>query len=239
VTQYFTEKNIFLFFRLFLSGFKFNLQRNLTMKYNNLFIVFEGIDGSGKSTQTKLFVDRLKTQGHQVYHTFEPTDQRIGKIIRDAFVGKEILDHSVIAGLFVADRLWHITDEKKGLLTMLQNKKNVICDRYYMSSFAYQGAHLPLEWVMQANSLARKILKPDITFYIDISPEDALKRIDSSRSGRELFETQKNLSLVHNCYEKVIELLKNEENVVRIDGNQSIDEIAEEVWQYFSHFQNK
>src|SRR5688500_18862093 len=85
-------------------------------KRNNLFIALEGIDGSGKSTQTKLLTEQLTRQGHKVYSTFEPTDNQIGKLIRNILKGNANADHRIIAGLFVADRLDHLLNDEYGLV---------------------------------------------------------------------------------------------------------------------------
>lgn len=201
---------------------------------NNLFVVFEGLDGSGKSTQAQLLSQKLAQQNIPVYSTFEPTKDRIGSIIRDAFVGKIDLDVSVIAGLFVADRLQHITEPEMGLLAQLAVGSHVVCDRYYLSSFAYQGAHLSLDWVMKANDLARNLLKPDITFYIDISPELAMHRINSNRESIELYETMENLEKVAATYIEAINLISDSEKIVIINGNQNVDAIANEIWTHFN-----
>lgn len=97
----------------------------------NLFIAFEGIDGSGKSTQVKLLTDHLIKAGHKVYATFEPTDSPIGSLIRSIFNHKLEADHRVIAGLFVADRLDHLLNKSNGILKKLEEGYTVITDRYY------------------------------------------------------------------------------------------------------------
>ena len=85
----------------------------------NLFIALEGIDGSGKSTQTKLLAAKLEAAGHKVHITFEPTDSPIGKIIRDIFNHRMEADHRTIAALFAADRLHHLLNKEDGILKML------------------------------------------------------------------------------------------------------------------------
>ena len=82
----------------------------------NLFIAFEGIDGSGKSTQLKLLKQKFEQAGSKVYTTAEPTESPIGKIIRDIFSHKMEADHRTIAGLFVADRLDHLLNKTNGIL---------------------------------------------------------------------------------------------------------------------------
>src|SRR5690554_4018885 len=112
---------------------------------SELFIAFEGIDGSGKSTQIALLRSRLESLGYQVHQTCEPTTGPIGRMIRDIFSGKMEGNHHTIAGLFVADRLHHILNKKDGLIAQLTRGHVVLTDRYVLSSYAYQGAHVDLE----------------------------------------------------------------------------------------------
>ena len=143
----------------------------------NLFIAFEGIDGSGKSTQVKLLADTLEKEGHKVHVTCEPTGSPMGVLIRNAFSHKMEADHRVIAGLFIADRLDHLLNKTNGILKMLADGYTVITDRYYLSSYAYQGVHMPLDWVIQANSLSAELLRPDLNIFIDIAPEISMQRL--------------------------------------------------------------
>src|SRR5438874_9885148 len=152
----------------------------------NLFIAFEGIDGSGKSTQVKLLSYNLKNAGHKVYLTAEPTERPIGRMIRDIFAHKMEADHKTIAALFVADRLDHLLNKENGILKKLEEGFTVITDRYYLSSFAYQGTHVPMEWVIEANSLSTNLLRPDINIYIDINPEIGMERLTTERETIEL-----------------------------------------------------
>lgn len=197
---------------------------------SNLFIAFEGIDGSGKSTQVKLLTDRLKKQGHKVYATFEPTDSPIGSVIRNIFSHRIEADHRVIAGLFVADRLDHLLNKTNGILKKLEEGFTVITDRYYFSSYAYQGAHVPLDWVMQANTLSENLLRPDLNIYIDISPEVSMERINKERSSIELYETLENLKKVQGKYQEAFEKLQSKENIFETNGNRSPDAIAQDIW---------
>jgi dTMP kinase len=196
----------------------------------NLFIAFEGIDGSGKSTQVKLLTEKLETAGIKVYTTCEPTDSPIGKIIRDIFSHKIEADHRTIAGLFVADRLDHLLNKTNGILKKLEEGYTVITDRYYFSSYAYQSTHMDLDWVIKANSLSANLLRPDLNIYIDISPELSIERLKKGRSTIELYETLENLQNVRNKYFEVMDLLKNEEKVLITNGNSSPEIISNEIW---------
>jgi dTMP kinase len=196
----------------------------------NLFIAFEGIDGSGKSVQVKLLAEQLEKAGHKVYSTFEPTDSRIGSIIKDIFTHKMEADHRVIAGLFVADRLHHLLNKENGILKKLEEGYTVITDRYYFSSYAYQGTHMPLDWVIGANSLSADLLRPDLNIYIDVSPDISITRINSGRSSTELYETRENLQQVRDKYMEAFEKLRSEETVFITNGNRPAELIAKDIW---------
>jgi dTMP kinase len=200
----------------------------------NLFIAFEGIDGSGKSTQVKLLAQKLENEGHKVYTTCEPTDSPIGKIIRDIFSHRLEGDHRTIAGLFVADRLDHLLNKTNGILKMLKDGYTVITDRYYFSSYAYQSPYMDLDWVIKANSLSADLLRPDLNIYIDISPEISIERINKGRTSIELYETLENLQNVREKYFEVMELLKGEEKIFFTDGNKPAETIAEKIWEEIS-----
>lgn len=204
----------------------------------NLFLAFEGIDGCGKSTQAKLLADALEKAGHKVYLTCEPTESPIGTIIRNIFSRKMEADDRVIAGLFVADRLDHILNKTNGLLKKLEEGYTVITDRYYFSSYAYQGAHIPMDWVIQANSLSAELLRPDLNIYIDISPERSMQRIQAGRTQADLYETLENLQSVRNNYLKAFEQLRHQENVFVTNGDQPIEALVATIWENVSELLN-
>lgn len=200
----------------------------------NLFLAFEGIDGSGKSTQVKILTQKLEAAGHKVYATFEPTDSPIGKMIRTIFSGKMEADHSVIAGLFVADRLDHLLNKNNGILKMLEEGYTVITDRYYFSSYAYHGVHIPLNWVIEANKLSANLLRPNLNIYIEISPEESMRRINKGRTSTELYETLENLTNVKKVYQQAFDKLQGQEKVCIIDGTKSEKEIGKSIWEEVS-----
>lgn len=183
------------------------------------FIVFEGIDGSGKSTQIQNISRLLVERGVKAYTTFEPTDGPVGKLIRQMLTGKVKVDQRTIASLFAADRTDHLTHEIDGIKEKVDQGEVVLCDRYYFSSYAYHAQHVDLEWVIQANALNAEILRPDITVFIDVDPETCFERIEKSRTGLEMYEKIDIMKKVRQNYFQAFDRLKDEENVVVIDGN--------------------
>lgn len=201
---------------------------------NNLFIALEGIDGSGKSTQARLLAERLQQAGHKVYCTSEPTKSPIGLLIRDIFKHKFEADHRTIAGLYVADRLEHLLNKTDGILKKMEEGYTVITDRYYFSSYAYQGTHMSLDWVIEANSLSAALLRPDLNVFIDITPEVSAERITAGRNSIELYENIENLRHVREKYLESFERLKLKENIFITDGDRREEEIAKDIWDEVS-----
>jgi len=194
-----------------------------------MFIVFEGIDGSGKSTQAKLLAARLTAAGYKVYLTFEPTDSEIGKLIRKIFSGERPADEHVIAALFAADRLDHILNTTNGIKKKLEEGYIVICDRYYLSSYAYHSVHVDMDWVIQLNSVSAQQLKPDFCFFIDVDVETSMQRIADNRTTIEPYETSDNLRKVRENYFKAIEKSHSNENIIIINGKQELGIITDEI----------
>ena len=152
------------------------------------FIVLEGLDGSGKSTQLKLICKKLEALGKKVYCTAEPTDSPTGKYLRNILSESLEKDMYLQSALFLADRLEHITDSDCGIKKYLDEDYIVISDRYYFSSFAYQGTATDIDWVMDINLNCERMLKPDLCIFFDVNPDTCKDRIDKTRSKPELYE---------------------------------------------------
>lgn len=198
----------------------------------NLFIVFEGIDGSGKSTQAMMLAEKLSSEGHKVYLTAEPTKSVIGQMIRNIFSGKQKANHHVIAALFVADRLQHVMDEQDGMIQKLKEGFTVITDRYYFSSYAYHGAHVDMQWVIDSNAMSAKLLKPDVNIFLDVNIETSMQRLQKGREHLEIFETRENLEKVRRKYLEAFGLMKDKEKIFVTDGNKANEEIANAIVNY-------
>ena len=201
------------------------------MKKENLFIAVEGIDGSGKSTQVQLLKANLEEAGYKVYATNEPTNFEAGKLIRSIFNHRVNADQHTIAALFVADRLQHLLDKENGILAMLEKGYTVITDRYYFSSYAYHSAYVEMDWVMSINAKCAALLKPDLNIFVDVDPETAFKRIISTRTSTELYETKENLRKVYDNYLKAFKLLKNTESIVFVNGKNDVQQVAADIFK--------
>lgn len=200
----------------------------------NLFIAFEGIDGSGKSTHIRLLAERLQAQEVPVHVTAEPTTRPAGRLIRDIFSGREHADQHVIAALFAADRLDHLLNPDDGMLAKLSDGFTVITDRYFLSSYAYHGVHVNEDWVTEINRVATYLRRPDLTIYLDVAPEVSMERIRSGRQDTELYETLGNLRAVREKYEEAIARFSGGEQIIRIDGDRNQSSIAAEIWEVVS-----
>lgn len=194
------------------------------------FIVFEGIDGSGKSTQSTLLYNKLLQENIKVHKTFEPTNKPIGQLLRKYLKGEYSCDNRALAGLFATDRLDHFLSENDGIISLINNQTTVICDRNYLSNFAYQGQE-NLDFVLNLNQSVRDMLKPDVHIFIDVSIDIAMNRISKTRENFDIFESESKLEEILKNYKKCFELLKNEENIIIINGNQKEEQVFEEIFE--------
>lgn len=206
------------------------------MKNKGHFITFEGIDGCGKSTQIQLLKSRIEQENMPCYDTLEPSSGPIGSMVRQYLSGRMKADEKTLASLFAADRLDHLLNETDGIMSKINQGIHVICDRYILSSYAYQSVRVPLEWVMALNAPATKELKPDCHIFIDVDPEITLERMAKGRFHTDLFETKERLTEVRNRYFQLFDTLQDTENIIIIDGNESIETISHAIWEQVSHY---
>lgn len=202
---------------------------------NNFFIAIEGTDGSGKSTQAKLLADKLAADGHKMHLTFEPTKGHVGKLLRSILTGQVKADQTVIAGMFLADRLDHLLNEEDGLVKKMADGYTVISDRYYFSSYAYHGVYVDMDWVISCNKMCAQILRPDINIFVDVPPEVCMERIMAGRENAELYETNDILKKVRDQYHLAFSKLKDVEHISIIDGNRGINEVANDILRTVSN----
>lgn len=188
------------------------------------FIVIEGLDGSGKSTQ----IDFIKEVFHNIITTSEPTDSPIGQTIRHYLFEKSTCSDDALSLLFAADREVHLEEIKNSLAKGI----NVVCDRYIYSNLAYQRSAL-------TRKLNKNFLRPDLVLFIDTEPVTCLNRIASRDSSREKFDDIHTLKKIRSNYYKVFKEeakhLKrhhfghHHSKIVIIDGNQDIVKVRADV----------
>ena len=193
-------------------------------KNRGRFIVFEGIDGAGKTTQIELLEAYLKKQGKQVLRTAEPTDSPVGKMLRDALSGKTERTVCELAALFTLDRVSHNAEIERAL----ESGKDVICDRYYYSTIAYQGGETDEDWVRDMNLNCPEIRRPDLCIFLDLSPEESMARITRRNATLEIFETREKLERIRAQFHRVLRELP-EENVHIVDAARPIETIQEDI----------
>ena len=196
------------------------------------FIVFEGIDGAGKTTQVKLLAERLQAEGKRVEITAEPTGGPEGKLLREALGGRIRKSECEMAVMFVADRIAHNIDEVSGINALVDAGAYVICDRYYYSTLAYQGQSTDSEWVKSMNLGCPEIRRPDLCVYLDLTPEQSLARISKGRESVEIYENIETLTRVRNTFLSIIDDLRAEgDSISVVDASRSPEEIAEEIYR--------
>lgn len=183
-----------------------------------MFISFEGIDGSGKTTQARLLYETLRKQ-RKCLLTREPTQGDIGNFIKKLIKRKKI-NPMAVQLLFAADRSFHVENLIK---PKLKNGYTVITDRYFFSTIAYgKAGGLDEEWLKEVNV---RFIRPEITLVFDIDPKIAIERISSRRKDTHYFERLKFLQTTRNVYKR----LAKEYGCNMIDGSKDIDTIKEEI----------
>ena len=207
------------------------------MQKTGIFVVLEGLDGSGTTTQTGLLAKWFAEEGARYgkcVATCEPTPGPAGSVTRLALGHRLALDSRTMALLFAADRADHVfktgdSRQEPGMYHLLQQGIHVVCDRYLLSSLAYQSLDLPMEWILQING---QVIQPDITIYIDIDPGVSMRRVLEGRFHQDLYEAAETQSRVRTQYEIAIKHLQDEgQRILRIDGNQTEDKVHRAILQ--------
>jgi dTMP kinase len=197
-----------------------------------LFIVLEGPDGAGISTQTALLHSGLVQRGIKAIATKEPTNGPIGSVVRQALSHRLVyppdqpVSDDVMALLYAADRLDHI---RADIIPRLEAGTHVVCDRYRLSSYAYQGLTMGQDWVRVLN---KRSISPDVTFFIDVPPAVSQQRIKSRGGYVELYETEERLSPIYANYLELIEQERQAgDRIITIDGRLAIGVVAATILQ--------
>ncbi|MCS3900472.1 dTMP kinase [Methanococcus voltae] len=191
----------------------------------NKFIVFEGIDGSGKSTQAKMLADRINA-----ILDYEPTNSEVGKLIRKG-LSEGCFEKETLALLFAGDRVEHCKELAKKL-----EKNHIVCDRYVYSSIVYQNTQgIDIEYIYNINRYARV---PDIVVLLDLNPELSMLRVNDRTGNNEIFEKIEFQKIIREKYLQIFEDEKNKNKksmfkppiYIKIDANKSILELHNEIY---------
>lgn len=183
-------------------------------------IIFEGTDGAGKSTQVKLLADYLKAKGINTVATFEPTDGPIGQRIRSLYTNREQVTKAEELELFLADRKEHVDNL---INPSIAQGKVVLCDRYYFSTAAYQGAlGFDVDEILERNNFAPE---PDLVLLFDLPVQLGRERIQKNRGeATNDFEKEEMLTKVSNIFKQL-----DFPYIKRIDASKSIEEIHKNI----------
>ena len=195
----------------------------------NYFITFEGIDGSGKSTQANLLIDRLSSLNIENLFLREPGGTIISEEIRAVLLNnrKDEMSSRTEALLMCASRAQLTKDI---IIPEMKAGKWIIADRFADSTLAYQGGGrgIDLDWLIRLNEFATYGIEPDLTFYIDIDPEVGFQRrrdLASDRIENAGVEFQRDIR------KKYLEIVNNfSDRIVKVDGNLSVEDISKFIW---------
>lgn len=200
---------------------------------NAKFIVFEGLDGSGTSTQANLLERRLVNEGHRCHLTSEPSAGPVGQMIRQAFKGRlrfsqasERFDQQM-AYLFSADRFDHLYNEWDGVMPTLERGTTVISTRYFFSSYAYHCTR-EQDWAL-VERLNRDFPNPDLLVYLRNPVAESVRRLQS-RTTLDSYETPDKLAQVAANYERILDGYPGRKLV--LDATRPPQEIHEAIVQY-------
>jgi dTMP kinase len=188
-----------------------------------LFVVLEGLDGAGTTTQVAELVRALRERGELVQPTREPTTGPFGAIVRGHLQGRE-LDERSVALAFAADRLEHVANEIEPLIRV---GSSVVSDRYHLSSLAYQARFADYGWVKEINRYARR---PDVTIFLDVPVEECVRRL-ASRPGLDRYERDPGeLARFDALYRTaIVDLRSDGERIAEVSGIGSVSDVADSV----------
>ncbi|HHU37285.1 MAG TPA: dTMP kinase [Treponema sp.] len=193
------------------------------------FVVFEGLDGTGTTTQLLQLKERAKAENNPVFFTGEPTNGEIGKLVRKILSGALPAVPETLARLFAADRGEHLYGQN-GILSHLKAGEAVFCDRYVLSSLAYQGLSADPSLVQELN---HPFPLPEYLFFFEINPEKSMERVERRGEEKEIFEKIDFQKKVSDRYVKLLERYQETEpdmTIIRIDAAQPIPIITEKIW---------
>jgi len=192
-----------------------------------LFVVFEGLDGAGTTSQSTLLANWLREHDRDVELTHEPSHGPTGVMLRSVLGRRMTMDVAALALAFAADRLDHLYNDRNGLVGRLASGSWVVCDRYVLSSLAYQASQgLDPDWLVSINQHA---IQPDVTVFVDAAPSVCLARIGRRSSDDELFHGHAQLGQVQESYREILRRGMFVGGLITVDGDEPMDIVAKQV----------
>lgn len=201
------------------------------MVLNNM-IVFEGLDGAGTTTQNKLLQEHLESKGKKTFLTHEPTDNPIGRVVRQVLQHKFATTAEALALLYASDRHDHLYNSEYGIIKHLENGEYVLADRYFYSSIAYQGVECSTDYIRTINQYPA----PEFVIFIDTPVDNCINRIEKRGEEKELFDKADYLEKVRANYNSEFASLPEETKLLIVDGTKSIEEIHQTIIAWIDSF---
>jgi dTMP kinase len=205
------------------------------MEYRGKYIAIEGIDGVGKTTQAQLLKNWFESLDIPIFTTRELSDGLIGKFSRDLLHQGLYLPPKTLALLWASDTQ-HNQEKPEGVVSHLKQGNCVLSDRCYLSAYAYLFPECETSWISELHKFC---LIPDITIFLDLDPEIALKRIEKRNEKLHEFETLASLIRIRENYLTLIKLLKDtwkQIEIIKLNESTSIDELQQAIRQGISRY---
>ena len=196
------------------------------------FIVFEGLDGAGTTTQIRNLAKYYEFNKREYTITREPTSNPIGELVRKVLQKKVETTPEALAFLYAADRSDHLYNPSYGIARLIEEGRIVMSDRYFYSSIAYQSVECDPGFIRLINAFP----SPEFIIFVDTPVEECLARIEKRGEARELFDRGEFLASVRENYIRAFSSLPEGVKLLTVDGAQPIDTVESEIRRWLSSF---
>ncbi len=194
--------------------------------------VFEGLDGSGKTSTIKSLSSYFKSIGRKHIIVSQPSQTLIGGLIRSRLKKEWECNGGCLQALYLADGINIINKE---IIPSLKRGIDVFCDRYSLSAYAYGSIDCDYNWLKNSFDI---FINPDVTFFLDVPVSECINRLQKEKESLELYENENILNKVYNNYLQTINDFKEKHNIVKINGNQTIEKVSENIKTIFKNIED-
>jgi len=193
------------------------------------FIVFEGLDGAGTTTQSRLLCENFRKTATPCFLTCEPTESFIGRTVRSVLQKRETVGPGTLARLFSADRNDHLYHPENGILEQLKKGLIVVCDRYLFSSLAYQSIDWDFDDVWELNC---SFPLPEHLLFLDVNPEESQRRILERDAPQEIYEKKDLQDKIRSNYFDAFQHFEGTRMDLHVfDGTLPVQELQNMIWK--------